>query len=706
MLEDAVKEEIQAAYRQLLASRDLKPRHGQRLMIAEIARCLSGHVEGEPGPVCVVEAGTGTGKTMAYLLAVIPLARQMQLKVVVATATVALQEQVMLKDIPEVLQGSDLDFSVALAKGRGRYLCLAQLDNRLAPSDSLQAMMVLYGDDLQDAESEHHGLYQDMLEALSQGQWQGDRDEWKSPLSDAQWMPLTVDNAQCLGSRCSHFRQCCFFRARDSLDKADVIVSNHDLVLSDLALGGGVILPEPESCFYIFDEAHHLPVKSNNHFSNFARIGASRGWLDRVQDACRRLVEDDFMARDELLSLEELKEQCDIALDEMGSLLQQVVEAEPQIDSYGNRAQLSFSMGQVPEPIRMAAGKLLNHFQQLSALLGAIADDLKDEMDSSVELARREQAEHWFPLLGSMGKRAEAALGLWASYAFADEAGKAPTARWLSFNQDDSLADIGLSASPVLAADNLQERLWERCAGAVLTSATLSALGSFDVLTMRAGLPERTRYLSIPSPFDFTNAATLVVPRMNCEPSDNEKHTALIVKALPSLLQEPIAALMLFSSRRQMLDVMQSLPDDLHDKVLCQDDYQKAQLIKYHRQRVDEGKGSLIFGLASFAEGVDLPGKYCTHVLIAKIPFAVPNDPIETTLSDWVEQQGRNAFITLSVPDAAFRLVQASGRLLRSETDTGRITLFDERVVSKRYGKQILESLPPYRREIFTEEIS
>jgi len=196
------------------------------------------------------------------------------------------------------------------------------------------------------------------------------------------------------------------------------------------------------------------------------------------------------------------------------------------------------------------------------------------------------------------------------------------------------------------------------------------------------------------------------VPRMNCEPSDNEKHTALIVKALPKLLQEPIAALMLFSSRRQMLDVMQSLPDELHDKVLCQDDYQKAQLIKYHRQRVDEGKGSLIFGLASFAEGVDLPGKYCTHVLIAKIPFAVPNDPIETTLSEWVEQQGKNAFITLAVPDAAFKLVQASGRLLRSETDSGRITLFDERVVSKRYGKQILESLPPYRREIFVEEIS
>jgi ATP-dependent DNA helicase DinG len=150
-----------------------------------------------------------------------------------------------------------------------------------------------------------------------------------------------------------------------------------------------------------------------------------------------------------------------------------------------------------------------------------------------------------------------------------------------------------------------------------------------------------------------------------------------------------------------MLDVMQGLPREWLDLVLCQDDYQKSQLLKYHRQRIDKGEGSLIFGLSSFAEGVDLPGKYCTHVLIAKIPFAVPNDPIEMTLSEWIEQQGMNAFMTLAVPDAAFRLVQASGRLLRSEEDTGQITLFDERIVKRRYGKTILESMPPYRREIF-----
>jgi ATP-dependent DNA helicase DinG len=138
--------------------------------------------------------------------------------------------------------------------------------------------------------------------------------------------------------------------------------------------------------------------------------------------------------------------------------------------------------------------------------------------------------------------------------------------------------------------------------------------------------------------------------------------------------------------------------------VLCQDDYQKAQLLKFHKQRVDKGQGSVIFGLASFAEGVDLPGKYCSHVLIAKIPFAVPNDPIEATLSQWIEARGENPFMTLAVPEAAFRLVQACGRLLRNETDTGRITIFDERLVNKFYGKTILDSLPPYRREIFQQE--
>lgn len=705
MLADDVKDRIQSVYRQLLKSRELTPRYGQRQMIAEIANSLgvlASDAEQEP-PICVIEAGTGTGKTLAYLLAVIPLAQALELKVVVATATVALQEQVSLKDIPELLQGSDLHFSFALAKGRGRYLCLSKLDMLLQGNDSMQAMMDLYGEELGDPNGGDHALYEQMLEALSAGAWQGDRDDWQQPISDANWRPVTVDNAQCMGPKCSHFRNCCFYQARDTLDKADVIVSNHDLVLADLALGGGVILPAPEECLYIFDEAHHLPFKSNNHFANFTRIRASSGWLERTEALLPRLVADDLMATSQQELLLTLLRATRERLNEAWLMLEQTLAELESVDRYENRAQHAFKLGVVPSEIQDIAGHLANQFTRLATGFQVITDELKLALEDGADATRRGLAEQWFPLLGSMSKRAEGSQALWLSYAVTDPAGAAPIARWLSMNEGGNYPDISLSSSPILAAENLQQRLWQSCAGAVLTSATLSALGEFAMLKLRAGLPPHTRYLSIPSPFNFAEAGVLTIPRMNCDPSQTEQHTDFIVTAIPRLLAADCAALMLFSSRRQMLDVMQRLPKPWQDRVLCQDDFQKAQLLKYHRQRVDGGEGSLIFGLASFAEGVDLPGKYCTHVLIAKIPFAVPNDPIEMTLSDWIEQQGMNPFMTLAVPDAAFRLVQASGRLLRNESDRGRITLFDERLVNRRYGSTILDSMPPYRRELMQD---
>ena len=200
MLADEVKERIQSAYRQLLESRELTPRHGQWQMIAEIANTLASidsNSNSEP-PICVVEAGTGTGKTLAYLLAVLPVAQELGFKVVVATATVALQEQVILKDIPELLEGSDLNFSVALAKGRGRYLCLSKLDMLLAGNDSVQAIMDLYGEELDDPSSGDVALYENMLKELGAGNWQGDRDTWKEPIADVNWRPLTADRYQCI----------------------------------------------------------------------------------------------------------------------------------------------------------------------------------------------------------------------------------------------------------------------------------------------------------------------------------------------------------------------------------------------------------------------------------------------------------------------------------------------------------------------------
>ena len=155
---------------------------------------------------------------------------------------------------------------------------------------------------------------------------------------------------------------------------------------------------------------------------------------------------------------------------------------------------------------------------------------------------------------------------------------------------------------------------------------------------------------------------------------------------------------MLFSSRRQMRDVLDKMPASLVNIILVQDDLTKQVLLDRHRSRLDKDEGSIIFGLASFAEGIDLPGKYLSHVVITRIPFSVPDDPVEKTLSEWIEAKGGNPFLQITVPDASIRLVQAVGRLLRTESDTGKISMLDRRVQTKRYGKQLLNSLPPFRR--------
>lgn len=725
MLPEQLKTTIQSAYRQILERKGLTPRYGQRLMIAEIARSFGGMtaqeadgteappVEGgegaAEGPICVIEAGTGTGKTLAYVLGTVPVAKHLGKKVILATATVALQEQVTLKDLPDIKRHSDLEFSFTLAKGRGRYLCLSRLDLLLQGNASLAAMADLYGETISTPNDHALELYQRMFRKISAGEWHGDRDDWDELLSDSDWQPVTVDNGQCIGQKCSNFSNCCFYQAREEVQKADCVVANHDLVLADLALGGGVILPAPGDSIYIFDEAHHLPLKSNNHFACFARLRGSLANLEQWRRTLAKLGSDTLLEemrtlRRESSQLEDTMAMAEIRLNELWPLCEQVLQhsvPDRQSDRQGDSVQHAFELGRIPAGVAELAQILNTQFTQLAACFQEIGNDLKRNIEEGQQADSRQRAEFWFPQVGTMAARAAASQKLWQHFALQDVAGEAPWARWLTLSEHGGALDITLSCSPVLAARTLEERLWSTCSGALLTSATLSALGKFDVLRMRAGLPERTRYHRIASPFDYYNAARFVVPKMGCDPGNNALHTEAIIRLLPQLLDRREASLMLFSSRRQMIDVMDGLEREWRDIILCQDDYQKAQLLKYHRQRIDRGEPSIIFGLASFAEGVDLPGKYCEHVLVAKLPFSVPNDPIEATLAQWIEGQGGNPFMTLSVPEAAFKLVQAAGRLLRNETDRGRITLFDERIVNKFYGTAILDSLPPYRRDIF-----
>ncbi|HEY0962945.1 MAG TPA: ATP-dependent DNA helicase DinG [Pseudomonadales bacterium] len=714
MLSDDLKQTIQSTYSQLLERKQMQKRGGQKRMIAEIARTLATvdmNDDGrrsapEPG-ICVVEAGTGTGKTLAYLVASLPVAKALEKKLVIATATVALQEQVLHKDIPDLLRNSDLKFSYALAKGKGRYLCLAKLDNALKSNASIDAMRDLFRVEVQDPATLDRALYEDMLDALGRGDWHGDRDDWQGALTDEAWRTVAVEQGQCSGSKCSYFSSCCYFRNRENLMKADCIVANHDLVLSDLALGGGVILPHPGESIYVFDEAHQLPGKGIEHFSNALRLGSTGKWLDQFGAVMQRIAQGQQPGKLQALLLEAVAlchtlrgEQLDVF-----AVLKQFREKAEATNGRGDVSQFVFLRGLIDAELGDMLRALAHEFNELAGRLGKIADVLKECMEVDSEELDRQQAETWYPLFGSAHMRAQSAVACCHYFAQPDEQGRAPHARWLTFFENslarDGDMDIMLSVSPVIAAAALEERLWDECFAAVLTSATLTALDSFDFLQKKCGLPESASYHRIASPFTYHEAAKLRVPRKGFDPSNNAAHTQAISELLPKLLTEKAGALVLFSSRRQMLDVLGLLPTAFRSLVLCQDDFTKQELLRIHRETVDRKQTSVIFGLASLAEGIDLPGNYCRHVVIAKIPFPVPTDPVDATLGEWVKEQGRNPFQEISIPEAALRLIQASGRLLRQESDTGTITILDERLVTKFYGKAILDSLPPYEREFF-----
>jgi ATP-dependent DNA helicase DinG len=713
MLSPELKTQIQGAYSRFLEAKGLKPRYGQRLMIAEVAKVIGGikhndegQRDGDPA-VVAVEAGTGTGKTVAYAMAAIPIAKAAEKRLVIATATVALQEQIVNKDLPDLMRNSGLSFSFALAKGRGRYLCLSKLDMLLQEGEANSATAQLFEEEgfRIDVDERSQKLFTQMVEKLAGNRWDGDRDSWPEALEDTDWARLTTDHSQCTTRHCPNFQQCAFYRAREGMTKVDVIVTNHDMVLADLALGGGAVLPDPRETLYVFDEGHHLPDKAIGHFAHFTRLRSTADWLGQIEKNLTKLLAQHPMPGDLGRLVEGVPELArDLRTQQqfMFSACEQVADFRAGEDMEGReRPRHRFEGGLIPEHLREMGIELKKGFAKLVDVFTRLTELLKEAMDGegSVGIASH-QAEEWYPLFGSLLSRASGNWELWTAFTIEDPEDNPPMARWLTLAESGALYDIEVNASPILAAETLRRNLWNVAYGAVVTSATLTALNSFDRFRMRAGLPKSTVTAVVPSPFHHADAGLLRVPDLNADPRDAAAHTAAIVRELPTLVEGARGTLVLFSSRRQMQDVFDGLDRDWRKRVFIQGNLSKQETLNKHKARVDGGEESVLFGLASFAEGVDLPGAYCEHVVIAKIPFAVPDDPVEAALAEWIEARGGNPFMEIAVPDASLRLVQACGRLLRTEADRGTITLLDRRVVTQRYGKAILNALPPFRREI------
>ncbi|MAS26074.1 MAG: ATP-dependent DNA helicase DinG [Oceanospirillaceae bacterium] len=695
MLSKETKDRIQSLYRECIKALNLKPRYGQRVMIAEVAKSLAAVHEDEKGArdnnagISVVEAGTGTGKTLAYLLASLPVAIEKEKKLLISTATVALQEQILDKDLPNLKKTISMPFNFALAKGRGRYLCLLKLDKSLQHLSGLLSTVDLFE---QSPEEKDKALYEELLQQYASGKWDGDRDRLTDEMEDSQWSHLTATHRECSNRRCPHFQNCAFYKARNAMDEADVIVANHDLVLADLSLGGGAVLPSPDKTIYVFDEGHHLADKALNHFRLEIGIRGQRQWLQQLEKGLEQFIAAAGIPHTLMHGLSE-------APGQIQEIQQAISLVWPLLmDMMGEQERLRFEQGRVPENLRQLLSNMKGPLQPLLLTLDKLNDMLQKSLDPKEDAdIARDVAESWQAPMGILFSRAEQLSEALSWLCAEEEEGQLPVARWLSKIPFGEGWDIRLSASPIAVAEQLRRNLWNRCYGAVVTSATLTALNSFNKLIWESGLPDWAVYERVASPFDYPSLGELQPVSLASDPKSEQFQTD-IESWLKQEVNTKKGTLVLFSSRAQLEATRDTFLSDWYDQLLCQGFLPKAEIVRRHKERIDKGEGSIIFGLASFAEGIDLPGNYVTHVIIVKIPFAVPDDPIQAAISEWLESRGRNPFMDLTLPAASVRLVQACGRLIRTESDHGRISILDKRLLSQRYGRLLLDSLPPFKR--------
>ena len=343
------------------------------------------------------------------------------------------------------------------------------------------------------------------------------------------------------------------------------------------------------------------------------------------------------------------------------------------------------------EDLSESSKKSLAHLNKLYNLL---MESVKDG-DTQMYLAEPLLAE-----AGFMIQRLENFSALWQLYAKTDSEKGAPMARWME-QLEGKRSDFLLCASPIEVGFALEDMLWSKCEGAVLCSATILALNSFDHFRRQAGLQtnDGTQYQKVESPFDYQNNAQLIIPKMQFEPS-SDNFTDELIEKLPAMLKRGKASLVLFSSYWQMDKVVTALREKTKLSVLVQGEQSRQKIIETHKALCDKEQESIIFGTQSFSEGLDLPGEYLTNVIITKLPFSVPSSPVEEAQAEYITAKGGNPFMSISVPETSKKLIQATGRLLRNEKDYGFVTLMDKRVVSKRYGKDLLNSLPPFKRVI------
>lgn len=593
----------------------------------------------------MVEAGTGTGKTLAYLVPALLSGR----KVVVSTATKTLQDQIFFKDLPLLREKVKLDFEASYLKGRSNYLCLYRFESfSTAPTFARRDEAELWP----------------TLTAWAGATETGDRAELDLPETFSAWRELTATSDSCLGARCPLYESCFVTRMRRKAESSDLVVVNHHLFFADLALrskvGAEGILPRYDAV--IFDEAHGLEDAATSFFGS----SVSSFRLEELSnDAQKVKLEEE--ERGGMLAALALKARGD------GEALFRGVGERLSLRREGSVRVTDTTFDPLATPVRAVLASL--------AALSAFAANAEE------------------PEVLTLGRRsAEIANDL----EFVTRADSADHVYWA----EGRGRGVFLRAAPIEIAEALRKTLYAQVDTVVFTSATLRADGRFDFFSQRMGLASAddaqppVEKLFVKSSFDYPNQAALYLPANLPEPNAPGFVEAVVEELLALCDVTQGRAFALFTSVRNMEAAHGLARDRLPYPVYLQGERPKAVLLDLFRQ-----EPSVLFATHSFWEGVDVPGDALSLVVIDKLPFASPQDPLVAARVARLEKEGQEPFSAYQVPSAAIALQQGFGRLIRTRQDRGVVAILDKRMTTKGYGRAFLRSLPPARRVMNLEAL-
>jgi ATP-dependent DNA helicase DinG len=612
-----------------------------------IARALPGF-EARPGQVrmaqivergfledahTIVEAGTGVGKSLAYLIPAIRSGK----KIVVSTATIALQEQLVRKDIPLVVRALDLPVRVELLKGRNHYLCRSKLDKMR--SERLVA---------QSGSMEKIWDWADVTKT-------GDRAELPFAPAPLEWEALDADADDCVGEFCERFRDCHFFARRDAAKYADIVVVNHALFFLDLAMGGSLLPPYD---YAILDEAHQCET-----------------WASAALTATLSTASVNRMMR-KLHRNYHVPAAFDAELDESMRGLVGTLARVP-----GERYPLAAN-----EAAPDALSTVQTAFYRLENWLYANWQAaLKRPSDNVAENERR---------------RDLAMRGIVAHIATVDRTMAPPSdaISWVERADGDGRYEV--NTAPFDVADYLRTALFRHTQSVVLTSATIAQGASFAFIRRALGVDDAQEYVA-PSPFDYRAQARLYVAPPNCNPKD-QRFAQTVMPIVEELLEITSGrAFVLFTSYARLHEVYALARERVPYPMKLQGEMPRAPLLEWFRKT----KNAVLFATATFWEGIDVVGDQLSCVIVDRLPFPSPGDPLVAARLAEIEARGGSGFEEYMVPAAIVRLKQGFGRLIRSKSDRGVVALLDGRASGMRYGLTILSALPPAKRVIGLDEL-